>query len=49
MDNFPRNGVTAVGGFTKGGMPIVVLVDMETSEVFHAQRYERKFRRLFTW
>ncbi len=48
-DNFPRQGVTAVGGFTAVGVPIIVLVDMETNEVFHAQRYEKKFRRLFRW
>ena len=35
------------GGFTSRGIPIVILVDMETETVFHAQGFERKYERLF--
>ena len=45
--DYPRVDVMAIGGFTSGGIPIVVLVDMETNEVFHSQRWEAKYRRLF--
>lgn len=45
--DFPREGVMAVGGFTSRGIPIVILVDMETETVFHAQGFERKYERLF--
>ena len=44
--DYPRVDVMAIGGFTSGGIPIVVLVDMETNEVFHSQRWEAKYRRL---
>lgn len=47
LDNFPRDGVAAIGGFTANAIPVVVLVDMETGTVFHAQSPERKYRRLF--
>ena len=46
--DYPRPGVVAIGGFTTQGLPIVVLQDMETGAVFHAQRRERKYDILFT-
>ena len=49
QDNFPRQCVTAVGGFTSRGLPVVVIVDMETDEVFHAQKCEAKYEHLFGW
>ena len=45
--DFPRKDVVAIGGFTTGGIPIVVLVDMNTDQVFHAQKWEGKYQRLF--
>ena len=45
--NFPRKGVRAIGGFTAKAVPIVVLMDMESDVVFHAQKLERKYHRLF--
>ena len=37
----------AIGGLTTQGLPIVILRDMETGEVFHAQKLEGKYQRLF--
>ena len=37
----------AIGGTTTQGLPIVVLRDMETGKVFHAQKLEAKYQRLF--
>ncbi len=36
-----------VGGFSAEGLPVVVLMDMETEAVFHAQKPERKHQHLF--
>lgn len=47
LENFPRDGVAAIGGFTANAMPVVVLVDMNTGAVFHTQRPERKYQHLF--
>ena len=47
-DNYPREGVAAIGGFTTQGLPIVILQDMETGVVFHAQKAERKYDFLFS-
>lgn len=44
--DFPRKGIAAVAGFTTGGIPVVVLIDMERSCVFHAQRLEGKYEHL---
>ena len=46
-ENCPRHGVAAIGGFTTKGLPIVVLRDMETGLVFHAQKRETKYDHLF--
>ena len=45
--NFPREGILAVGGFSAGGSPMVVLIDLDTNQVFHAQRFESKYSSLF--
>ncbi|MDE0168512.1 MAG: hypothetical protein OXS29_03230 [bacterium] len=45
--DFPREGIMAIGGTTTQGLPIVVLRDMETGKVFHAQKLEAKYQRLF--
>jgi len=45
--DFPREGIAAVAGFTAKGIPVVVLIDMRRSQVFHAQRPERKYEHLF--
>lgn len=44
--DYPRGGILSMGGFTKQGLPIVVLFDMETDAVFHAQKSERKYHGL---
>ncbi len=45
--DFPRDEIISIGGFTKQGLPIVVMFDMETDAVFHAQKSERKYHGLF--
>lgn len=45
--DLPREGIAAVAGFTTRGIPLVVLIDMRRSCVFHAQRLERKYEHLF--
>ena len=37
----------AIGGVTTEGFPIVILRDMETGSVFHAQKLEAKYHHLF--
>ena len=36
-----------IGGFTTQGFPTVLLRDMTTGAVFHAQKLERKYQHLF--
>ena len=38
--NFPRERIMAIGGLTTQGLPIVILRDMETGKVFHAQNWK---------
>jgi len=45
--DFPREGIAAVAGFTTKAIPVVVLIDMRRSRVFHAQGPERKYEHLF--
>ena len=47
LADFPRKGVAAIGGFTANAKPVVVLRDMNTGAVFHAQSPEGKYRQLF--
>ena len=45
-EDVPRKGVLAVAGFDTKANPVVLLVDMNTWVVFHAQRPEKKYGHL---
>lgn len=46
--DFPREGCLAVAGFSKENrLPMVVLIDMNKRWVFHSQKYESKYARVF--
>ena len=46
-DHYPDPDRTTIVGFTQGGVPLVLLQDMRTGAVYHAQRAERKHGHLF--